>query len=92
MSVKFTPITFSVKQCFVKGVVIPQTRVNENTYSVLVCIHDGGSVLTVECGRVAGLILSSKHIFAILHYIENEVTRGLNKTCASKNKKWGGHV
>ena len=30
MSVKFNPITFSLKYCFVKGVVIPQTRVNEN--------------------------------------------------------------
>ena len=30
MSVKFNPITFSLKYCFVKGVAIPQTRVNEN--------------------------------------------------------------
>ena len=28
MSVKFNPITTSLKYCFVKGVVIPQTRVN----------------------------------------------------------------
>ena len=58
ISVKFNPITSSLKYCFVKGVAIPQTRVNENPYSVWVCIHDDGSILTGECGCVAGLISS----------------------------------
>ena len=88
MSVKFNPITSSLKYCFVKGVVIPQTRVNENPYSVWVCIHDDGSILTGECGCVAGLISSCKHVFAILHYIENEVTLGHNKTCTNKKQNW----
>ena len=88
MSVKFNPITSSLKYCFVKGVVIPQTRVNENPYSVWVC----GSILTGECGCVAGLISSCKHVFAILHYIENEVTLGHNKTCTSKKQKWDVRV
>ena len=87
MSVKFNPITSSLKYCFVKGVVIPQTRVNENPYSVWVCIRDDGSILTGECGCVVGLISSCKHVFAILHYIENEVTLGHNKTYASKKQK-----
>ena len=30
MSVKFNPITSSLKYCFVKGVIIPQIRVNDN--------------------------------------------------------------
>ena len=34
MSVKFNPITSSLKYCFDKGVVISQTRVNENPYNV----------------------------------------------------------
>ena len=42
MSVKFNPITSSLKNCFVKRVVIPQTRVNKNPYSVWICIHDDG--------------------------------------------------
>ena len=88
MSVKFNPITSSLKYCFVKGVVISQTRVNENPYSMWVCIHDDGSILTVERGCVAGLISSCKHVFAILYYIENEVTLGHNKTCTSKKQKW----
>ena len=85
MSVKFNPVTSSLKYFF-KRVDIPQTRVNENPYSVWVCIHDDGSILTGECGCVAGLISPCKHVFAILHYIENEVTLGNNKTCRSKNK------
>ena len=52
MSVKFNPITSSLKYCFVKGVVIPQIHVNETPYSVWVCIHDDGSILTGECGCV----------------------------------------
>ena len=34
MSVKLKPIISILKRCFVKGVVVPQTRVNENSYSV----------------------------------------------------------
>ena len=79
MSVKFNPIISSLKYCFVKGVVIPQTRVNENSYSVWVCIHDDGSILKGECSCVADLILSCKCVFAILYYIKNEVTL-YNKT------------
>ena len=62
MSVTFNPITSSLKCCFVKGVFIPQARVNENPYSVWVCIHDDGSILTGECGCVAGLTSSCKHV------------------------------
>ena len=35
LSVKLNPIYSSLKYCFVKGVVIPQTRVNENCFSTL---------------------------------------------------------
>ena len=92
MSVNFNPISSSLKYYFVKGVLIPQTRVNKNPYSVWVCIHDNGSILTGECGCVAGLISSCKHVFAILHYIENEVTLDHNKTCTSKTQKWDVRV
>ena len=50
MSVKFKPITSSLKYFFAKGVVIPQTRVNENPCSAWVIIHDDDSMLTGECG------------------------------------------
>ena len=59
---------------------------------VWLCIHDDGSVLTVECGSVAGLISSCKHVFATLHYIENEVILGHNKSCTSKKQKWNVRV
>ena len=91
-SVEFNNITSSLKYCFVKGIVIPQTRVNESPYNVWVCIHEDGSVLTGECGCVAGLISSCKHVFALLHYIENEVVLGHNKTCTSKKQKWDVRV
>ena len=89
MLVKFNPISSSLKYCFVKGVVIPQTRVNDSPYSVWFCIHNDGSILTRECGWVEGLISSCKHVFAIFHYIENKVTLRHNKTCTSKKQKWG---
>ena len=84
MSVKFNPITSSQKYYFVKGDVIALTRVNETPCSVWVCINYDGSILTGEYGCVAGLIPSCKHVFAILHCIENKVTLGHNKTCTSK--------
>ena len=80
MSVRFNAITSRLKYCFVKRVVIPQTRINENPYSVLVYIHECGSG---ECNWVAGLISSCKHVFAILHYIEKEVNLDHSKTCKS---------
>ena len=92
MSVKFNPITSSLKYCFVKRVVIPQTRVDENPYYVWVCIHHDGSILTGECGCVGSLISSCNHVFAILNYIENEITLGHNKTCTSKKQKWDVRV
>ena len=92
MSVKHNPITSGLKYCFVKWIVIPQTRVNENPYSACVCIHDDGSISTSECSCAAGPLSPYKHVFAILNYIENKVTVGLNKTCTSKKKKWDVHA
>ena len=92
MSVKFNPIFSCLKYCFVKGVVIPQTRANENPYSVWICIFEDGSILTGECGCVAGLISSCKHVFTILHYIESKEILGHNKTCTSKKQKWDVRV
>ena len=69
VSIKLNPITSSLNYCFVKVVVIQQTRINENLYSVWACIHDDDSVLTGECGCLACLISPCKHVFAILHYI-----------------------
>ena len=92
MSVKFNPVTSSMKYCVVKGAVISQIRVFESPYSVWVCIHGDGSILTGECSCAAGLILSCKHVFAILDYMENEVSLGHNKTCTSKKQKWDVRV
>ena len=91
ISVKFGPITSSLKYCFVK-VVIPQTYVNENPYSVWICIHGNSSILTDECCFVAGLISSCKDAFIILHYVGNEVTLGHSKTCTRKKQNVGVRV
>ena len=87
MSVKFNPITSSLKLCLVKRFVIQQTRRNENPYSVWVCINYYGSILTDERGCVAGLTSSCKYAFTISHYIENEVTVGHRKTCTRNKQK-----
>ena len=39
MSVKFNPITSNLKYCFAKGVVIPQTCVNQNSYNVCLALY-----------------------------------------------------
>ena len=57
-----------------------------------VCIHNDGSILKVECGCVACLVSLCKHVFAMLHDIENEVTFGHRKTCTSKKQKWDACV
>lgn len=51
-------------------------------------IHDNGSILTGVCGCVASIILSCRHVLAILHYIENKATLCRNKSCASKKQIW----
>ena len=73
------------KYCFLKGV-------NENPYSLWLCIHDDSSILTGECGCVAVLISPCRHVFAILGYTENEVNLGHNKTCTGKKQKWDVRV
>ena len=87
MSVKLKPIISILKRCFVKGVVVPQTRVNENSYSVWVGIHKDGSTLTGEYGCMASLMASYKYVFAILHYIKNKQILGHSKTCTSKKQR-----
>ena len=77
MSVTFNPITSSLKYCLVKVFAILQTRVNENPYSVWLCIHDDGSIFIGECDT---------RVFAILYYIENRITLGHNKTAQANNK------
>ena len=87
MSVKFNPITSSLKLCLVKRFVIPKTRGNENPYSVWVYINYHGSILTDGRGCVAGLISSCKYAFTRSHYVENQVTVGHRKTCTRNKQK-----
>ena len=47
---------------------------------------------TGECGCVAGYSESCKHVLALLHFIEHQVSLGLNKTCISKRQIWHATV
>ena len=76
-----------IKYLFIRGKVVPQTRVSEDSYSVWVCLNDESDVLTGECGCIAGYSESCKHVFALLHSVEQHVTRGHNKTCTSVKQK-----
>jgi uncharacterized protein YodC (DUF2158 family) len=45
-------------------------------------------MLTGECACIAGYGESCKHVFALLHFVENKVALGLNKTSTSKKQAW----
>ena len=75
---------------FLRGQLVPQTRVSENPYKVWVCLNNLASceILTGECGCIAGYSESFKLVFALLHYVEHHVSLGHNKTCTSKKQTW----
>ena len=88
--VEFNNISDCLKFCYVRGKVVPQTRIGENPYTVWVCLNTtNGDILTGECGCLAGYGESCKHVSSLLHYIEYEVRVGNNKTCTSNPQQWG---
>ena len=91
-SVSFNTIVDSIKYCYIKGTVVPQTRISEDSYIVWVCLYSSEYVFTAECTCVAGYSSSCKHVFALSHCIENEVRLGNNKTCTSKKQQWDVRV
>ena len=49
--VEFNNISDCLKFCYVRGKVVPQTRIWENPYTVWVCLNTtNGDILTGECG------------------------------------------
>ena len=87
--VEFNNIAECLKYCFIRGEVVPQTRIGESRYKVWVCLSSiSCAVLTGECGCAAGFSEACKHVFALLHHIEHHVTLGHNKTCTSKEQIW----
>ena len=92
-SVFFHRITETIKFCFIKALVAPQTRITESPYSVCVCLrNDNSSILTGECTCLTGSSYSCKHVFALLHFIENEVHIGRKKSCTEKKQQWDVRV
>ena len=89
----FHRLTETIKFCFIKALVVPQTRISESPYSVWVCLrNDVSSILTGECTCLAGSSYSCTYVFALLHYIESEVHIGRNKSCTEKKQQWGVRV
>ena len=87
--VEFNNISDCVDYCFIRGEVVPQTRVRESPYRVWVCVNSSTcQMLTGECACIAGYGESCKHVFALLHFVENKVALGLNKTSTSKKQAW----
>ena len=88
-SVLFHRISDTVKFSFIKASVVPQTRISKRPYTVWVCLrNDTSLILTGECNCLAGASNSCKHVFALLHFIENEVYLGRNKSCTGKKQQW----
>ena len=88
-NVQFNNISDCIKYGFIRGEVVPQTRVNEKPYKVWVCLNlETCQILTGECGCIAGYSESCKHVFALLHFIVHHVSLGHNKTCTSKRQVW----
>ena len=89
-NVEFNNISDCIRFVFLRGQVVPQSRVCEKPYKVWVCLNNLASceILTGECGCIAGYSESCKHVFALLHYVEHHVSLGHNKTCTSKKQTW----
>ncbi|XP_047132467.1 uncharacterized protein LOC124811194 [Hydra vulgaris] len=83
--VSFNKLVNSIWYCYDRATVVPQTKLNKNPYLVWVCFYGSELVFTAECSRISGFSSSCKHVFSLLHYIENEVRLGHNKTCIGKN-------
>ena len=63
--------------CFMRGKVV-----SESPYDVWVCVSTSTlQVLTGECKCVAGYGESCKRVFALLHFVKQQVSVGLNKRC-----------
>ncbi|XP_012565144.2 uncharacterized protein LOC105849329 [Hydra vulgaris] len=88
-SVAFNSLSDAVNFCYLKGTVVPQTRINDEEYESWVCLNKNGSIFTAECNCVAGYGESCKHIFALLLFVEEHVRLGDNLTCTSVKQKWG---
>ena len=87
--VEFSGISSGVSFYYLRGKVVPQTRINEAPYMVWVCLRTAtGAVMTAECKCLAGMGERCKHVAALLHFIEMEVRSGNNKTRTSKTQKW----
>ena len=62
-AVEFNNNSDCLKFCYVRGKVVPQTRIGENPYTVWVCLNTtNGDILTGECGCLAGYGESCKHV------------------------------
>ena len=88
-SVAYNSLSDAVKVRYIRGTVVPQTRVNDDPYDTWVCLNSDGSIFTAECGCLAGYGESCKHIFALLLFVEEHVRLGSNVTCTSVKQKWG---
>ena len=62
-NVEFNNISNCIKFVFLRGRVVPQTRVSEKSYKVWVCLNNLASceILTGECGCIAVYSESCKH-------------------------------
>ena len=87
--VEFNNIFDCVDYCFIRGEVLVCTTNKSKgvTYRVWVCVNSSTcKILTGECACIAGYGESCKHVFALLHFVENKVALGLNKTSTSKKQ------
>ena len=68
-NVEFNNIAECLKYCFMRGEVVPQTRISES-HKVWVCLNSiTCAILTGECGCAAGLSETCKHVFALMHHV-----------------------
>ena len=66
-NVEFNNISDCIKFVFLRGQVVPQTRVSEKPYKVWVGLNNLASceILTGECGCIAGYSESCKHVICV---------------------------
>lgn len=87
--IEYHEISSFVGLCFIKGLVVPQTRVNEKPYLVWVLIFKNtGTIHKADCHCIAGLSGMCKHVAALLYRVSDMVKAGLNKPGTCHQQMW----
>ena len=88
-NIEYNDISPMLQSCFLRGEVLPQTRVNAKPYLVWILVFKNTGIISkADCHCIAGLSGMCKHVAALLYTVSDIVGKGLNKACTSQLQTW----